>query len=249
MVYQKGDLHKDVDCLSRAPVDTSDRYLEDRIFTVVSPSDPDDSKESYNDEESGIFLEKARLRHDNFELRNGVVYWKKRLYVPKDKRAGLLARAHSSEVAGHGDIRKSVADCVQCQMRKIERATPAGTMKSFSVFENNHTLAVDYLGPITQTLKFNKYVIISIDCFSRFIFAKPAAETTSETFVDFLVDYCSIFGVPKNILTDNAKTFTSQAVKKVTKMFGIEHRFSTPMHSQGNAIAERAIQSMQERLN
>lgn len=35
----------------------------------------------------------------------------------------------------------------------------------------------------------------------------------------------------------------------MSKLYGYEHQFSTPLHSEGNSIAERAIQTIQEKIN
>lgn len=92
-------------------------------------------------------------------------------------------------------------------------------------------------------------MIVGIDCFSRYVFAQAVKDTTSCTFIQFLTRCIGIFAVPQKILTDNAKTFQSRQLTEISKLFGYEHIFSTPLHSEGNAIAERVIQTLQEKIN
>lgn len=95
----------------------------------------------------------------------------------------------------------------------------------------------------------NEHAIIGIDSFTRFIDSRALPDVTAPRFNDFLTDWCGRFGVPKEILTDNARTFDNQLIKDLTRSLGTEHRFSTPEHSRRNGIAERAPESLEDKLN
>lgn len=136
-----------------------------------------------------------------------------------------LKEAHSSTTAGHGgrketsrklsilwwpqleqDVSEMVSRCEICQSCKTERQKPRGTMESFQVQEPNALVGIDLLGPITETPNLNRFIILAVDCFSRYVFARPAKDTGAATFKEFLVEYFATFGIPLAIRTDNAKT-------------------------------------------
>ena len=50
------------------------------------------------------------------------------------------------------------------------------------------------------------------------------------------------YGIPNKINTDNATSFSNKVMKELTSRSVIEHTKSTPYHSQGNPICERANQ-------
>lgn len=56
------------------------------------------------------------------------------------------------------------------------------------------------------------------------------------------------YGVPSSILTNNASTFANQRVTKLLTTLHIKYSRATPHHSQGNSLAERALQSLQEKI-
>jgi len=58
VVYTKGSLHEDIDCLSRAPVDDPDSYkLDDKVYALLpAPIDADAWISLYVDDESKRFL-------------------------------------------------------------------------------------------------------------------------------------------------------------------------------------------------
>lgn len=268
IVYTKGQLQTDVDCLSRAPVDTADRYVENRVFAIATPVDSQDWWDNTDDEQSRHFRSLALDHEGGFNLRGGHVYLGNLLYVPPSKVTAIVNESHSSAVAGHGgieatterlksywwpnksaDIKKIVSACQICQFRKVERAKSAGTMKSFDIYKRNQLVAIDVIGPITETLNMNRHIIVAIDCFTRFAHAKAVPDTSSANYVKFLLEWAGIFGIPRRILTDNAKGFDCRFSKEIEQVLNVPHIFSTPKHSQGNAIVERAIQSLEDKLN
>lgn len=147
------------------------------------------------------------------------------------------------------DIHHLITNCEICQARKAEKAKAAGMMKSFEICQPNSVVVIDCLGKITQTLQGNEHIIVAMDAFTRFVEAKAVKEISGAAFALFLSEWIGRYGIPKTILTDNAPTFVNKLVADVTKTFNITHRTSAPEHSQGNALAERAIESLQEKLS
>ena len=65
----------------------------------------------------------------------------------------------------------------------------------------------------------------------------------------FLNEFVGHFSAPMVVLTDNAQEFLSVIFQETMKAHHITHKLSTPGHSQGNAVIERAIQTLQDRLS
>lgn len=122
-------------------------------------------------------------------------------------------------------------------------------MNSFQIFNAMDQVAIDCLGPITQTLSGKRHVIVSIDMFTRFIDAEALSDISAQTFAEYFSKYCGRFGFPKTLLTDNSSTFTSNLVRELYRVFGVKRIRSTPYHSRGNAVVERAIETLQEKLS
>lgn len=121
-------------------------------------------------------------------------------------------------------------------------------MNSFEIHEPFSCIAIDTMGPIAATMRDNKHIIVAIDMFTKFMEAQAVPEISGPRFADFLTNFCGRFGIPKSMLTDNGTTFCNSMVSEVNKALGVKHLKSTPHHSRGNAVAERAIQSLQEKL-
>lgn len=268
--YVKGELHKDVDCLSRAPVDNqTDAYLEDKVYAVCIPVNENEWISLYDDDtEAQDFLAKASNGEDHFNLRSNVIYFKDKIYVPKSKRDEIIQNSHSNVLAGHGgvevtlhkmndlwwptlkrDVQQFVSNCLQCQTKKINRHPPSGEIRHFHDYLPLTRIAADTFGPIRETTSGKKYVIVIIDMFTRHIETVATEDQKAEVFVEMLEGYLCRYGPPEILLTDNGPQFKNQHVGKLLKLFGVKHEFSTPEHSESNAVVERAIQTVEEKLN
>lgn len=177
-------------------------------------------------------------------------------------------QAHDSLRSGHGgqavtkarlggfwwpsivnDIVNYVKSCAACQTRKAERALPIGGRAHFEACRPNEIVCVDTCGPLPETITGFRYVIIAVDTFTKFVEARALREVKAEECALFLNEYFGRYGPPRTVVTDNGPQFLNDLVKETLRVYGIGHRWSTPDHSQGNAVAERAIQTFQEKLS
>jgi len=268
IIYTKGQLHMDVDCLSRAPVSNHpDAFLDHCVYSIVTPLDPEEWIDDYGaDQESQDIFARAQKGEDSLELRDDIIYRDGLLYVPQCRRDDIVKEVHQSRSIIHPgveatlsklrehywwpgmtkDVQAFVGRCLTCAKHKPNRSQPAGQMHSFEFFEPGYCVAVDSFGPITTSLRGNQHVIVAIDMFTRFVELKAVPDIKGIT--EFLLEYCGRYGVPRELLSYRSWTFCNASVSEVCRVFGIKHPRSTPYHHEGNAVAERSIQVLQEKL-
>lgn len=141
----------------------------------------------------------------------------------------------------HTDIINYCQACHKCKTNKHDRVHYHHDLKSLPVPHRPFELVgVDIKGQLTSTLSGNKYIIIFIDHFSRFVIAVPLSDVTSNTILTALVDHlvCQ-HGAPEVLLSDNASYFTSQLSNSVYNLLGIKKIFFSPYHPQTNGAVER----------
>jgi len=99
---------------------------------------------------------------------------------------------------------------------------------------------MDILGPLPSTKSGNCYLLVVVDCFSKWVEAFPLknfrAKTVAEVFVNKVV---SRHGVPLEIHTDQGKCFESKLFKEMTQLLGIRKTRITALHLQSNGQVER----------
>jgi transposase InsO family protein len=107
------------------------------------------------------------------------------------------------------------------------------------VFER---MGVDCCGPLFKTSKGSNHYIVAIDMLSKWIVLIAVPDVKAMTVAKAIYEHVILtFGCPKELITDNAKTFTGTNFEEVMKLLGIKKLNCTPYHSDGNAITERPL--------
>ena len=137
--------------------------------------------------------------------------------------------------------------CPQCQRGSdyghCQKTT--GTIESKGPWD---TLAVDIVGPLPADRR-HEFVIVFVDCFSRYTALVPAsnhtADTVSEALLCHVVPY---FGTPRRLLSDRGREFVGEVWGKLTHSLGIQRILTSPYHPEGNSINEQSHRTMNNML-
>ena len=114
------------------------------------------------------------------------------------------------------------------------------------VWEN---CALDIVGPLSQTLDRNKYVLTFQDELSKYTLAKPAAQQDAMTIAKaFREEVILKFGIPQMILTNQGSNFLSEIFTNVCKLLKIKKIKCTAYHPQSNGALGRTHHVLVEYL-
>ena len=101
-------------------------------------------------------------------------------------------------------------------------------------------VAMDILGPLPETDRHNRYILVIADYFTKWAEALPLpnmeAETVAQKFVHHFV--CQ-FGVPDFLHTDQGKNFDSILMKEICRLLGMQKTRTSPYHPQSDGLVER----------
>lgn len=138
------------------------------------------------------------------------------------------------------DIQNYIKNCKTCQTVKTNfkpNKSPmviTTTAKSF-----NEQIAMDIMGPYPETNSGNRFILTIQDDLTKYIQAYPMTNHNAEIVAIHLLKYCSIFGFPSYILTDQGTEFTSKLFREISKLLQIKHKLTSPYHPQTNGSLER----------
>ena len=94
-------------------------------------------------------------------------------------------------------------------------------------------LVTDILGPLPETTRGNKYILLVGDQFTKWMEAYPIPAQTAETVARRLVyDFISRFGAPLDIHSDQGRTYMyeSKLFEQVCKLHEIHKMRTSPYH-------------------
>jgi hypothetical protein len=138
------------------------------------------------------------------------------------------------------DTRDYIRGCPTCQkmspIRQLIRAAPF-TLAAFQPFER---IAMDTIGPLPESADGSKYIVVLIDSFTRHVQLTACKDVSAESAANALVRHMSLFGCPRQLITDQGTQFVNGLFKAITHHFGFHHFTSIPYSKEENGIVERA---------
>ena len=152
-----------------------------------------------------------------------------------------------SHKAGRRICIEVAQSCPQCQRGSDygHRQKTTGTIESKGPWD---TLSVDIVGPLPADRR-HEFIIVFVDCYSRFTILVPASNHTADTVSDALLRHVvPYFGTPRRLLSDRGREFVGEVWGKLTSSLGIQRVLTSPYHPEGNSINELSHRTMNNML-
>uniref|UniRef100_A0A3B3I4G6 Gypsy retrotransposon integrase-like protein 1 n=1 Tax=Oryzias latipes TaxID=8090 RepID=A0A3B3I4G6_ORYLA len=192
------------------------------------------------------------------------------LFVPSSLRSDVISWGHSSRVACHGgvhrtlslirrrffwpsmdkDVREYISACTTCARSKTSSSAPAGLLHPLSTPNRPWShLAIDFVTGLPPS-RGNIVILTVIDRFSKMahFIPLPQLPTATQT-ANIMVDH--VFrhhGIPADIVSDRGPQFISQVWKAFCTALGATVSLTSGYHPQSNGQAERANQELEAAL-
>jgi hypothetical protein len=181
------------------------------------------------------------------------------LVIPTSEIRRILELAHDHATAAHLGHRKTlsrlisrvywphmrrdvinyVRACILCQQYKPSNQKPGGLMKPIIVSEPWHTVGLDITGPLPKTRRGNRFILVVVDYFTKWVELFPLQSTKAITIAQlFLDEVICRFGFPIRVITDNGVQFISKIFIQLCNILGIHHQRTPLYHPQSN-LSER----------
>ena len=93
-------------------------------------------------------------------------------------------------------------------------------------------LVIDFIGPISTSKKGNRYILSTIDHFSKYAVAFATSRQDTQTVISCLKKFFAKFGPVERILSDNGRSFISKELLEFSKTWGVRKSTSTAYHAQ-----------------
>ncbi|MHB1799647.1 MAG: RNase H-like domain-containing protein, partial [Vulcanimicrobiaceae bacterium] len=183
-----------------------------------------------------------------------------RIVIPEKFQKKILRDSHNSVMTGHMGIRRTferiaekyywkgmlqdvkmfIEECLDCAMRKGVMNKKSGEMGTIEAKMPLDIISADVLGPLPQTHKGNKYIIVFTDHFSKWVEIFSMKDQKAETVAELYVkNICCRHGNPKKFLSDRGKNFVGDVMTYVQKKLDIQQLMTAADNHQANGMSER----------
>jgi transposase InsO family protein len=138
------------------------------------------------------------------------------------------------------DVQQFVQNCASCARKRLTTQRRTAHIKLFPPSEPLEFVAMDILGPLPETKRGNRYLLVIVDRFTKLTRTVPLSTTVASEVARVFVEqwYC-VYGPPVVLLTDNGTQFVAKFFQAVCKLLGVKQVFTTAYHPQTNGQCER----------
>lgn len=145
-------------------------------------------------------------------------------------------------------VQSFVRKCDYCQAnseKKISVKVAPFTRASYHPME---VLNVDTIGPLPKDDSGNEYILVIIDCFSRWVELYAIPDTSAKSAAEPLLQHCGRFGVPALIRSDRGTQFVNALIEQLSELLLTDQELTTAYSKELNAIVERANKEVMRHL-
>ena len=109
-------------------------------------------------------------------------------------------------------------------------------------------VSMDFVCPLPRTKNGNQWILVLPDYFMRWPVAYALPSSKADLVAQKLVEYVSIYGFPKELLTDRGANFRSSLVKRLCKLLDVKKTFTCSYRPQTNGMCENLNKSLMDIL-
>lgn len=135
-------------------------------------------------------------------------------------------------------VKKYIKNCIKCVYYKSKGGPKEGELHPVPKYAQPfHTLHLDHLGPFVETQDNNKYLLVRVDAFTKFVFMSAVPNTESSHVISEIDGISKIFGNPRRLITDAGSAFTSKTFKEYSMQRNIR------LHTVAKACLDQMVKS------
>ena len=207
-------------------------------------------------------LSRSDKTASRFTLRDDLLWFQNRLVLPASSqfKTHLIREFHDTPVGGHSgvlrtykriaasfywagmkrDIHDYIRKCDVCQRNKYETMSPAGLLQPLPIPSQIwEDISMDFIDGLPNSCGFT-VILVVVDRLSKYGHFLPlkhpyTAKSVAEIFIK---EVSRLHGMPRSIVSDRDKVFTSQFWAEYFRLQGSELRMSSAYHPQTDGQTE-----------
>lgn len=146
-------------------------------------------------------------------------------------------------------IREYIKKCEMCKKNKTTRHTREAMLETTTPDQPMQVVAIDTVGPLSQTENDNKYALTAQCELTKYIIAVPMPNKEAKTVARALVEHIILqYGPMIALKSDLGTEFINETMSEVLSILGIEKQNSTAYHPQTIGGLERNHRVLNEFL-
>ncbi|CAM4330501.1 unnamed protein product [Caretta caretta] len=191
------------------------------------------------------------------------------MLCPQGSRTAFLSWVHGSLAGGHpgfeealgtlkrlcwwpgmaADLKSHLERCLDCARHSPPHKVLRGELMRQAPRGPWERIQIDYTGPLPPDHRKNRFMLVVVDAFSRWVEAFPTKYQTARVTAAILVnEVFTRWGVPKVIDSDQGAAFRSDLLGELSALTGITQLFHIAYHPQAAGQVGRMNRTIKSEL-
>ena len=165
-----------------------------------------------------------------------------------EKTISMLQASKQSWKYMRKNVRQFIQQCPVCQKLREhhhEIKTHPFTTASYMPMD---VLNIDTIGPVAKDAQGNEYIIVIIDCFTRWVELIGVPDTTALAAARALLQHVGRFGTPGIIRSDRGSQYANNIIEEFSKLVVTTLEHTLAYSKEENAIVERCNKEVMRHL-
>ena len=146
------------------------------------------------------------------------------------------------------NVRDFIRKCPHCQFMADNKIKVHLQPYHVMTWRPMDRLNIDHIGPFPEDDQGNKYILVCIDVFSRFVELIPVPNREATTTARAVLQWIGRYGNPYELLSDNAPEYLSILMEELLTLCDVQHLTILPYSHEENSIVERANKEVTRHL-
>ncbi len=207
-----------------------------------------------SDHDFELCASETRAKKDNVKIPDE--YYRK-IKLVHNKNVGHMGVEHTiDKLAASGQtwrymrthVQNFIRKCEFCQANSEKKVTVKVKPFTRASYHPMEVLNIDTIGPLPKDDSGNEYILVIIDCFSRWVELFGIPDTSAVGAAHALLQHCGRFGVPALIRSDRGSQFVNGLIEQLSGLLVTDQDLTTAYSKELNAIVERANKEVMRHL-
>ena len=145
-------------------------------------------------------------------------------------------------------IKNHIERCATCQKIRLRHSNTETSLTPRSASYPYEQLEMDYIGPFPEDDFGNTYILVIIDCFTRYTELVATKNANAYCTASAILSICGRYGTPKVIRSDKGTHFLNSVIDSLMTFLHIKQTFGIANAPMVQGIVERANQEVIKHL-
>ena len=145
-------------------------------------------------------------------------------------------------------VKEFISTCIPCHKSQEPRVKPKAKQMGILISKPLELITSDVLCPVKTSRSGNRYILVIIDHFTKFIQLYAMPNQLAVTLAKKLHKFMMKFGIQYEFLSDQGRNYQSFLLAQLWELLDVQRKRTTPYHPEADGLSERLNRTIKKMI-